>query len=624
MEQLFAKIKDGGECSADFVTMVVIASTLAGVGLVQNNTVVIVASMLVSPIMGPVLAVRRCAGVLLHGCDSAAAWLWCWLHGWAVLLQSIARYLQKAQRVYLPSSQTSHAPDADLLNRICAHVTQVVMGIWTDKPDLLREGLVSEGKALLLAVLCGFVIGAAGAHWEGAAGTGEEYTWPTDEMAGRGEWGGLIPGAIIALFSGVGVTLSLYNNISGGLVGVAISASLLPPAVNGGICLAEICFGELLTGDPTDQESFAVIAGVSFLLTVLNIVAIIVSGLLTLRLKGANQQLTTNTLIGLASRSGQQQMTNAAQLQEMKLAPAQLQEIKLAAAAAAAVMNAAPAQQKRPQLQEMKLAAPAAPAAPTAAPAAAAAVAVAVEVADAAAAPPPPLRKQEPVSRKNPTEKAEKATAEKATAVAAGSLAQIGSTANANANANASSIASSAGGYASGDSAGVPSVLDVFGAPDPKDAAGKFLPSPKMKMTALQACTGMREQLLLEQQMEFLRRRAVEEARSAAQRERARWEARKEDSTEGEERERVAAAAKQAETEAIAQEAARRVEARDKVEKERAEVEAAQGGGGDGLRQIQREQAQEKPPERQEQQQEQEQNQNQDQGHYQDQQDQEL
>jgi hypothetical protein len=123
VEQLFAKIKDGGECSADFVTMVVIASTLAGVGLVQNNTVVIVASMLVSPIMGPVLAVRRCAGVLLHGCDSAAAWLWCWLHGWAVLLHSIARYLQKAQRVSLPSSQTSHAPDTDLLNRICAHVT---------------------------------------------------------------------------------------------------------------------------------------------------------------------------------------------------------------------------------------------------------------------------------------------------------------------------------------------------------------------------------------------------------------------------------------------------------------------------------------------------------------------
>ena len=57
MEELFAKISEGGAFSADFVTMVAVASVLAGVGLIQNNTVVIVASMLVSPIMGPVLAV---------------------------------------------------------------------------------------------------------------------------------------------------------------------------------------------------------------------------------------------------------------------------------------------------------------------------------------------------------------------------------------------------------------------------------------------------------------------------------------------------------------------------------------------------------------------------------------
>ena len=37
--------------------MVIVAGLLAGVGLAANNTVVIVASMLVSPIMGPILAV---------------------------------------------------------------------------------------------------------------------------------------------------------------------------------------------------------------------------------------------------------------------------------------------------------------------------------------------------------------------------------------------------------------------------------------------------------------------------------------------------------------------------------------------------------------------------------------
>ena len=37
----------------DFVSLLIIASILAGVGLITNSTVVIVASMLVSPIMGP-------------------------------------------------------------------------------------------------------------------------------------------------------------------------------------------------------------------------------------------------------------------------------------------------------------------------------------------------------------------------------------------------------------------------------------------------------------------------------------------------------------------------------------------------------------------------------------------
>lgn len=40
----------------DYLSLLIIASTIAGVGLAVNSTVSIVASMLVSPIMGPVLA----------------------------------------------------------------------------------------------------------------------------------------------------------------------------------------------------------------------------------------------------------------------------------------------------------------------------------------------------------------------------------------------------------------------------------------------------------------------------------------------------------------------------------------------------------------------------------------
>ena len=40
----------------DFLMLLMLASMIAFMGLIENNTVVLVASMLVSPIMGPILA----------------------------------------------------------------------------------------------------------------------------------------------------------------------------------------------------------------------------------------------------------------------------------------------------------------------------------------------------------------------------------------------------------------------------------------------------------------------------------------------------------------------------------------------------------------------------------------
>ncbi len=51
-------------------------------------------------------------------------------------------------------------------------------------------------------------------------------------MFDRGLLRGLGVGVAIALPSGAGVALSILGGNTGSLVGVAISASLLPPAVN--------------------------------------------------------------------------------------------------------------------------------------------------------------------------------------------------------------------------------------------------------------------------------------------------------------------------------------------------------------------------------------------------------
>lgn len=53
-------------------------------------------------------------------------------------------------------------------------------------------------------------------------------------MASRGNAMNLLIGLSIAIPSGVGVALSLSQSNTSSLVGVAISASLLPPAVNAG------------------------------------------------------------------------------------------------------------------------------------------------------------------------------------------------------------------------------------------------------------------------------------------------------------------------------------------------------------------------------------------------------
>ena len=56
-----------------------------------------------------------------------------------------------------------------------------------------------------------------------------------EEMLSRGELRSLLVGVLIATPSGAGVALSVLGGNAGSLVGVAISASLLPPAVNCGM-----------------------------------------------------------------------------------------------------------------------------------------------------------------------------------------------------------------------------------------------------------------------------------------------------------------------------------------------------------------------------------------------------
>lgn len=83
----------------------------------------------------------------------------------------------------------------------------------------------------------------------------------------------------------MGVALSILGNNTASLVGVAISASLLPPAVNAGICWAHAILIRAGTVDNIDEADFAKIGGISFALTVVNIFCIWIFGMVMFAIK---------------------------------------------------------------------------------------------------------------------------------------------------------------------------------------------------------------------------------------------------------------------------------------------------------------------------------------------------
>jgi len=169
--EVIKRIEGGAEFSFDFVCFLVVAACLAFMGLVENSSVVLVASMLVSPLMGPILA--------------------------------------------------------------------IVFGTAVRNRKLVKIGVAREFYCLLICIICGFIFGCVFVtkfnRTRSMLAITTSNNWPTTEMASRTGWSCLVVGLAIAVPSGVGVAISVLGGNSGSMVGVAISASLLPPAVNTGL-----------------------------------------------------------------------------------------------------------------------------------------------------------------------------------------------------------------------------------------------------------------------------------------------------------------------------------------------------------------------------------------------------
>ncbi|XP_050445202.1 uncharacterized protein LOC126848381 [Cataglyphis hispanica] len=170
VKQVVDGVRSGGDLTFDYVLLVLTADCLAALGLVENNAPNVVAAMLVSPLMGPVMS--------------------------------------------------------------------LTFGTIIADRDLQMVGLKSLMLGIFLSILFGFIFGLILGTTEMPWGYND---WPTDEMKGRGHYRSLWMGVLWALPSGTGVAVALLQGSNGPLIGVAISASLLPPVVNCGLFWALGC-----------------------------------------------------------------------------------------------------------------------------------------------------------------------------------------------------------------------------------------------------------------------------------------------------------------------------------------------------------------------------------------------
>lgn len=192
----------------NYSTLLLIASVIAAVGLGSDSTASVIASMLVSPLMGP--------------------------------------------------------------------VTAISYGISIGDYKMVRMGAVTEVVSLLACILVGSITVAFMLPFD----VSDE--WPSKNMTDRGTLENFWCGIPIAFFSGLGVAVGLLDSQTNSLVGVAISASLLPPAVNAGMLWVIAAHDDYRT---EEGHNYAVQGTISLGLTVMNIVVIIIASMIMFRLK---------------------------------------------------------------------------------------------------------------------------------------------------------------------------------------------------------------------------------------------------------------------------------------------------------------------------------------------------
>jgi uncharacterized hydrophobic protein (TIGR00341 family) len=213
VEEIYENVQKQSSLSFDFIAFTILAAAMAGFGLIQNNVTIIVASMLLSPLMGPMLG--------------------------------------------------------------------VALGYVVRDRQLFVKGTVNELISLGLSFAVGIVIalmlfaGGSTTFVDGILTDMGTAPITVTEITRRAGFNWIDIG--VAIISGPAVAVSVTKGDMSSLVGVAISAALMPPAVNAALM---IMLGAI------HASSILISIGIgSFLLLGMNILLIDLSAIVMFRIK---------------------------------------------------------------------------------------------------------------------------------------------------------------------------------------------------------------------------------------------------------------------------------------------------------------------------------------------------
>lgn len=157
--------------------------------------------------------------------------------------------------------------------------------------------MINELIGILLTTTVGFIFGLIVFNVDDRYASDELVL--TEEILSRCTLHTVIVGILVAIPSGAAVAISILGENIGSLVGVAISASLLPPAVNSGLVWSLATMVLIHRGDSSrfnlvirtknysdDQFMELLVSGaVSMAVTITNVISIYAAGTLFLKVK---------------------------------------------------------------------------------------------------------------------------------------------------------------------------------------------------------------------------------------------------------------------------------------------------------------------------------------------------